>query len=205
MIRIYFGSVKTKSIAKASSWFCLLLFVCFVTSSFVTLVVAQEIKRDAKITAGFIYYTCLFVSLLDELPPSVPLNVCSLGIDPTSIRLGELLKDKRLKEHPVHYEMLSDGQNWNPDTLTSCNIAYITNNVASKKPIEELGLKKKTLTISPHPEILKQGGMIQIFLENDKVKYNVDLDKATEAQIKISSELLGYANTVLMNGKIVRN
>ena len=43
---------------------------------------------------------------------------------------------------------------------------------------------------------VQDGGMIEFFLEDNKVRFNINLDAAERAKLKISARLLALAKTV---------
>jgi hypothetical protein len=56
--------------------------------------------------------------------------------------------------------------------------------------------KAGVLTVSDMPGFLDHGGMIQFTFSGNRIRFEVNLDAAQEAQLTLSSELLKVASAV---------
>ena len=56
-----------------------------------------------------------------------------------------------------------------------------------------------TLTVSDAPDFLKRGGMIQLLLVSNHIRFSVDLDPVRRTHLNLSSELLRVAASVSGN------
>ena len=57
------------------------------------------------------------------------------------------------------------------------------------------------LTVADMDGFLEQGGMIQLFSENNRVRFDINVNAATRANLKLSSKLLSLARAVGGAGK----
>jgi hypothetical protein len=64
-----------------------------------------------------------------------------------------------------------------------------------ERDLEQLG-NASVLTVSTSPDFLEEGGMIQFVVQQNRVRFAVNLDAATRAHIQLSSELLKVAVSV---------
>jgi hypothetical protein len=55
------------------------------------------------------------------------------------------------------------------------------------------------LTVGETEHFAKDGGIIGFFLEQNKIRFEINLDAAVKAKLKISAKLLALARTVIGN------
>ena len=57
------------------------------------------------------------------------------------------------------------------------------------------------LTVGDAPDFIRKGGTIELFADNNRLRFNVNLDNARRAGLRISSSLLQLASRVEVTGK----
>jgi hypothetical protein len=57
------------------------------------------------------------------------------------------------------------------------------------------------LTVGEHERFLDQGGVMRLFLEDNRVRFSVNQQSADRAGLQISSRLLRLARTVIGAGR----
>ena len=196
---------KTVSRAKSKSSSAILLFAAVVPFclsvwfSIVDLAKADELERAAKIKAAFVYYACMFVSSSNGVNSSnASITVCGIGDDKVSSELRDLLQNKKLKNRVVNYLMFDEKTiAERPESLLNCDIAYISEGIASTKQVGDLGTRNDVLTISEYAAFLSQGGIIKMFSESNRIRFDVNANNADNAGIRFSAEFLALANKVI--------
>ncbi|HXY24932.1 MAG TPA: YfiR family protein [Candidatus Acidoferrum sp.] len=154
-----------------------------------------DASREYDVKAAFLFHFAQFV----EWPqgafsdPGSPLTYCTFGQDPFNGALDASLSGKKVGEHPlrvIHLEGTQDFQ--------SCHILFVGG--AEKKSVSATlsGLKgKPVLTVGETEHFAADGGMIGFCLEDNKIRFEINLDAAEKARLKISSRLLSLANHVV--------
>ena len=81
-----------------------------------------------------------------------------------------------------------------------CQILFISSSEANRlnKIIEALD-KNAVLTVSDIPEFSQRRGMIQFVLEENRIRFEVNLTATQRAGLTLSSELLKVATVVRRN------
>jgi hypothetical protein len=118
--------------------------------------------------------------------------VCVLGRDPFGSVLDTILAGEAIDgKHMVHRRISA------VQDAGSCRILFISSSEKSRLK-ETLAVLEKmsVLTVSDIPDFSAQGGMIQFVVEQDKVRFEVNLQTAGEAGLMLSSELLKVAINV---------
>jgi hypothetical protein len=78
--------------------------------------------------------------------------------------------------------------------LEACHILFIEKQRASsvRKIIAEL-IGKPTLTVSDADNFMADGGMIQLYNDNDKMRLEINPKKSEESSLTVSAKLLNLA------------
>lgn len=118
------------------------------------------------------------------------------SIEDELVELTETLRVRERRIHVVRIKTTND--------LTGCHVVYIS---PTPKPGEEatpgiaeilpLVRGKPILTVSESPTFLADGGIVNFFMgESDKLRFEISLQSAHAADLKLSSKLLALARIV---------
>lgn len=146
----------------------------------------QEIEYQIK--ASYIYNILHFVVFPpDTLEIENTISVCVLGENRFGDSLTELQGEKT-PQGKIDIEYLG---NFSPAlSLTSCNVLYIVNDEAPKtKKILAAIDASRTLTISEYPFFVENGGIIELFIEDDSIRFKINTQLAQQARYQISAQL----------------
>jgi hypothetical protein len=121
-----------------------------------------------------------------------PFNVCVLGDDPFGPALDAALAGEAINRAPLRARRIAK-----PRDASNCRILYISLSEDTRlKPIlADLG-STSVLTVSDIPQFAKRGGMIELVLVKDKVRFEINMAAAEHAGLTLSSELLKLATAV---------
>ncbi|MBI5639656.1 MAG: YfiR family protein [Nitrospirae bacterium] len=145
---------------------------------------------EYAVKAAFLYNFAKFV----EWPPSsfkdshAQLIIYIIGIDPFGDKL-DVLADKTVSGRKLLIRRVAAY-----DDLGKCHILFI-----SRSEKDQLGniLKaiknRNVLTVSELNNFCSSGGIINLFLEGDRVRFEINQRAAERAGLKISSHLLNLA------------
>lgn len=81
--------------------------------------------------------------------------------------------------------------------IQGCQVLFI--GAAEKKSLRAILLSAKgnSLTVGESEHFLQEGGMIGFLLEENKIRFEVNLEAAQNAKLRISSRLLALAKSVI--------
>jgi hypothetical protein len=114
------------------------------------------------------------------------------GKTPLADELEKLVKDKAVNGHPL---LVKRAQN--PEELRACHVVFV--GVGDAKRIPEIFMVLKyssVLTVGESQQFGELGGMINFVLEGDKVRFEIDVDSASRAGLKINAQLQKLARAV---------
>jgi len=161
-------SITTRLLAALS------IVILFISTSFA--VEAQDIEY--KVKALYIIRLAAFITW-PENPENETFKICIESSDPVSIQLKQssisVVKGRKLEIIDLTSDL----------SISQCNFLYLSqgkiNSAITKTPI---------VTVSSQAGFAKQGGMIEFYIENTKVRMKANLQSANDAGIKLSSKLI---------------
>lgn len=156
--------------------------------------VGQDSAGEYELKAAMLYNLTRFV----EWPPSAYANpqastvLCILGRDPFGDSLASLAANSDPGGRPMEIRHLANDRG-----IRGCQVVYISSS-ERKRIVQILSTLKgsSVLTVGEMAQFAAHGGMIQFSLEEKQVRFEINLDAASEADLKISSRLLVLARVV---------
>ncbi len=152
-----------------------------------------QAAQEYQVKAAFIFNFAKFV----EWPPDAladkqaPVVLCILGKDPFSDAF-EPLKKRTVEGRRFTVRQISSVQE-----VERCQMLYISTSEKDRLPqILKTVRNRHILTISDMKGFSKEGGMITLVRDQEKVTMEINLDIARQADLKISSQLLKLATIV---------
>jgi YfiR/HmsC-like len=160
----------------------------------VSSVLGQQKPSEYQVEAAYLYNFGRFVEWPANLPTAKAdsFSICALGEDPFGPSLHATFAGERVGNKSVVARRIS-----NPRESADCQILFISSSERSRlnKIIESLD-KTAVLTVSDMPQFSQRGGMIQFVLEDNRVRFEVNLSATQKAGLTLSSELLKVATAV---------
>jgi hypothetical protein len=153
---------------------------------------AQDVT-EPSLKAAFIYNFAKFTEWpQDALSGPVPFNACVLGDEPTSDALERSVKGRQLGGRGVTVQRVA------PDgPLKSCHLLYVSNlKSAQIASVVEAVRGAPVLTISDIDDFARLGGIAHVFIENGKMRFDLNLELAKRVRLQLSSKLLVLAARV---------
>lgn len=166
------------------------LYRCLMSAMWLALPIwAHAGSAETDVKAAFIYNFTKFVEWPEAvLAAGAPLQLCTLGKDELSNKL-RLLHGREAQGHELRIRSLSALDDWQ-----GCHIMFIARENDTRS-----GLLQKTLgnaavlTISDAPDFTRNGGMIGLFVESNRVQFIINLGMAQRASLKLSARMLQLA------------
>jgi YfiR/HmsC-like len=170
------------------------LWLLFTTSS----VFGQERPGEYQVKAAYLYNFGRFVEWPAKLTTTNAgsFNICVLGEDPFGPALDTALSGETIGNQKVAARRIS-----NPQDSADCQILFISSSEAKRlnKIVEALD-KSSVLTVSDIPQFSQRRGMIQLVMEGNRIRFEVNLAATQRAGLTLSSELLKVATVVRRDG-----
>jgi hypothetical protein len=141
-------------------------------------------QREDQFKAAYVFNFVKFVAWPGAADAN-PLLICFIGAEDVYNDLASGIEDKRAGSRRLAALLLADTA-----SADSCSVLYIDASMASDyTPANEPAM----LTISDGHDFVARGGMIELFTENHRLRFLINLQSAQQAGLRISSDLLKLA------------
>jgi hypothetical protein len=118
-----------------------------------------------------------------------PFSICILGEDGFGGTLDSLIANESIQGRKIVVRRLAS-----PTAAINCHIVFIAPSEGPRLEKDLVALQQKPiLTVSSLPNFLERGGMVQFLLQNNRVRFAVNLTTASQSGLELSSELLKVA------------
>jgi hypothetical protein len=149
---------------------------------------------EYQVKAVFVFNFSHFV----EWPPRAftaanqPFVICILGEDPFGTRLDETVRGEQINQHPLSVRRLhSVGE------AGECQILYIDRAQSAELRATLAALARRSmLTVSDMDRGAERGVMIQLAMQDNRIRLRINVEAARAAGLTISSKLLRPAEIV---------
>jgi hypothetical protein len=164
--------------------------------AFGLLIAAQEPSQapEYRIKAAFLYNFALYT----EWPASAfeksdsPLVMAIAGEDPFGKELDAAVRGKTCHGREIEIRRYKEAAD-----VARCHLLFLSSSEAGHLPsILRKFPEAKPLTVAETEDFCRSGGVIRFFVEENKVRFEVNTDAAIRARLKISSKLLHLARVV---------
>jgi YfiR/HmsC-like len=151
--------------------------------------VAAEGERANELKAAYLFN---FAKLV-EWPASTPathLTICFAGAPDVHDAFARAVGDKQVGARRIVVKYVDA-----PESHTGCDVLYLDGALAGGVQNGE-STAPAMLTVSDARNFVAHGGMIELFPEGNRLRFNINLPSAQRAGLRISSNLLQLAARV---------
>jgi hypothetical protein len=152
---------------------------------------AQEPSLEYQVKAAFLFNFAQFVDWPPAAFPSptTPVTLCVAGEDPFGALLDRLVAGEVHDGRPFAVRRVAPA-----GELSGCQLLFVPRTERARAAaILARAVGPATLTVGEFPEFLAAGGMMNFFLEENKVRFEIHQSAAEQAGLRISSHLLRLA------------
>ena len=156
--------------------------------------VQEGTAPESRIKAAFLYHFTQYVDWPTDRfkAEDDPFAIAILGRDPFGEELDRAVKDKSVKTHPIQVRRSDSLKD-----LDSCPLLFLSRSESRKWPeIRKALAGKAVLTIGEWENFAATGGAIGFFVEENKVRFEINPEAAERHGLKVSSRLLKLARIV---------
>jgi hypothetical protein len=164
---------------------------------------AQNSFPEYQIKAAYLFNFLKFVEWPDD--PStdlhVPWVIGIVGEARIGVKLTELAARESIQGHELRVRLFQPSED-----LRVCHILFIGASENKRLPSILMALDgTSVLTVADMKNFTESGGMIQLMMKDDEMRFVVDLRATSRARLKVSSKLLAIAHTVRGAQRIAAN
>lgn len=174
-----------------------ILLVCGVALAFLwpkPINAQQPVNREYQIKAVFLFNFTKFIEWPGSAfpPNSTTIRIGVLGKDPFGSTLDETVRGETIGNRQLVVK-----RSQRIEDLLDCHLIFISKSEKDRVPkiLSDLG-PRAVLTVSETAGFARQGGIINFYLEGNKVRFEINQITARRIGLKISSQLLSVGKIV---------
>jgi hypothetical protein len=154
---------------------------------------AQSGVEEYHVKAGFLFHFAQLVDWPAGAAGGPEFVFCVLGDDPFQGELESTLGGKAIGTRPIRILHLKQSQD-----ARGCQVLFISSSEDSNLPklFKDLG-NSAVMTVGEANDFVERGGMIRFTVDQDKVRFEINLNAANAVGMKFSSRLLLLATNVV--------
>lgn len=164
------------------------------TASLAGRAAAQEDYQanEYEIKAAYVLNFTNFVEWPGTSSGKPAIHVCLVGSDPLSASLSRMIGQRTSRDQPFFFRRMT-----RTEGVGDCQILYISPSEGKYVPQLLDSLRgARILTVGENDRFAAMGGIIQLVMENSRIRFKINSTAASEAGIRISSKLLALAEIV---------
>jgi hypothetical protein len=149
---------------------------------------------EDQVKAAFLYNFAKFIEWPADTFPSAktPFRLCIYGYNPFGSALDELIQGKSLNDRELQVQRILETAE-----LKACQIVFIDEKESNRLPEILKNLAgTSALVVGESEGFAEQGGAVQFFLEDKKLRFSFNVDALQRARLQASSKLLALARIV---------
>ena len=146
---------------------------------------------DAAIKAAFLFNFVKFTEW-PALTAGTPIVACIAGGDDIAAELSRIVKTETAGEHAIAVREPRDSAYWQ-----ECQILFVGSGEQRAFTAAVASIRTQpVLTVSDQKDFSRGGGIIELYIEQGRLRFAINLDAAERAKLRLSARLLGLAKVV---------
>jgi len=143
---------------------------------------------DYQIKAAFLYHFTQFIEWPAEGAAGL-FVICLAGDQALSNPLDELTRGKHVGTRSIQVKQIKQ-----PEEARGCQVMFLSSSLKTKAPSYLAAVHAMdVLTVGEHTGFRGQGGMIELFLEDNRFRFDINEQALRDAHLRASSRLLRLA------------
>ena len=157
---------------------------------FPVLASAAESDRldEAQVKAAFLYNFAKFIQWPTSENRPEALSIGIVGADRFRDVLGSIVNGKTVNGRDIEVRQVL-----NDDDVRAYHIIFIAAESRRTADVIQRVAHAGVLTVGETPQFLQEGGVIQFYIRDNRVRFQINAAAANNAGLKISSQLLSLS------------
>jgi len=154
----------------------------------------EAVSKEYQLKAAFLYNFAKFVEwdAQSSSTASGPIVIAVLGENPFGAELEKAVRDRKINGRAIVVRSVQNGA-----AASVAHLLFISDAEDSRfGDIREVLKGKGVLTVGESEAFAKRGGIINFVLEGDKLRFEINIDSAEQAGLKVSAQLQKLARAV---------
>ena len=155
---------------------------------------AQSDPSEYQVKAAFLFNFTKFVEWPENafVDPHAPIVIGVIGDDPFGESLVSIVAGQKAQGRGIEIVKYRYG-----DNLRRCHVLFISGSERQRRaPILASLQEASVLTVSDIDGFAEAGGAIQFVVQENRVRFVVNLEVATQSKLRVSAKLLALARVI---------
>jgi len=148
---------------------------------------AGDPSREDRLRAGYLFNFAKFIEWPSFMAEE-PLRVCCLRSPGIHAAFDASSGGKSIGSHRLVTRDVRDRP-----AAAGCRMVFVAAGVAADGEYSRSNITPAVVTIGDAPDFLERGGIIELFTQENRLRFKVSLDNARQAGLRIGSDLLQLA------------
>jgi hypothetical protein len=132
----------------------------------------------------------------DALAQGQRLGMCVVGDAAVAEALDRAIKGRAIEGHQVTVTMLKAS-----DSAAGCHLLYVSASAIKRSAgLLRSARSASVFTVSDSDKFAESGGVAQLIVENDRIRFAINIASAQRGRLNLSSKLLSLAKLVKDDG-----
>jgi hypothetical protein len=146
----------------------------------------QPALTETQVKAAFLFN---FTKFVGWAAGDRPLGICIVGNQVLATAASDVVRGAVVGGRPVTALAPAVGS-----SFSACDLLYIGDVKADEAAAILARVRGPVLTVGETPRFLRDGGMVRVFIEDNRLRFQVNRKQTEAAGIKISSQLMQLAS-----------
>ena len=175
-----------------------LIAACFLAVAMIGAAAQSAPVSEYEVKAAFLYNFVRFVEWPRQAfaDSSTPVRICVLGGNLLGPALDRIERGKSIAGRSIISTQLRS-----PTEAFACHVLFVSRSDSETlKQILQRTRGLPVLTVGENDDFIALGGIINFVLDQDRVRFEINLSAAERHHLKLSSKLLAVARVVNVEG-----
>jgi len=150
-----------------------------------------QVASDVTVKAGLLFNFAKF-AVWPTLPAATPIALCAVDTEAIASVLDDTVRGVTITGHPIEVRRPANSASWR-----GCHVLFLTD--TTSRPAAD-GLQvirtQPVLTVSDAKGFAQAGGIIELYIQDNRMRFTINLDALDRAGLRLSSRLLDLAKTI---------
>lgn len=148
-------------------------------------------QSDSAVKAAFLYNFAKFAEWT-ALPAGAPIVLCIVGDNEVAAALVQIVRGQTIGGHPISIERPEQASSWR-----TCQLVFLPAAELRRGAERLAGLKAlPVLTVSDSKDFAQSDGIIELYVDDGRVRFAINVDALERSGLRLSSRLLGLAKVI---------
>ncbi|MEP6592617.1 MAG: YfiR family protein [Acidobacteriota bacterium] len=152
---------------------------------------ATDPTSEAEVKAAFLFNFAKFTDWPAHAAEA-PLTMCIVGDWPVAAALIDAVRNQRIGGHAIDASAIAPDAPMRPCDVLFVSMSETRRTAGALEAVKSLPI----LTVSDDRQFTQSGGVVQLFVENERMRFSINTEAADRAGLRLSSRLLSLAKIV---------